>query len=297
MKPTLKSTSQAFLGLIMGVSAVIVMPSVGMATTDQTHSYAALLYVSDNYKLTPAQKASLAADATSIASSTPTSVTLTGYADRLGGVVANQNLSWRRAIAALEQLRHDVRGLGDSTTRFVAVGAGATSKFGALGQNRRVTISSTGGTSTATLTGYVAWSEGTWANPPFTIGAPGSSVFNIEVQVNGHWYGNATLSTIQAGMATYLSFSIPNVPLTNGGATLALVENDGPSAYGIAANYCTGLGAVQGSVSLTTTGWSSSTIPGVGVTYMGDSSLTLSGITVSTANEALNIYIGVPNCP
>ncbi len=281
----------------MGASGVIVTPSFGMATTAQTHNYTALLYVSDNYKLTAAQKASLATVATSIASSTPTKVTLTGYADRLGEAVANQNLSWRRAIAALEQLRYDVRVLGDTTTKFVAVGSGATSKFGPLGQNRRVTITSTGGTSTATLTGFVTWNGGTWADPPFTLGANGSPLFKLEVEVNGHWYGNATLSTIQVSMDTYVSFSIPNVPLSNGGATLALVENDGPTPYDIAANYCNGLGASQASANLTPTAWTDTAISGVGVTYLGDSSLTVPGITVSTANDAVSIYIGVPNCP
>ena len=281
----------------MGASGVIVTPSLGMATTAQTHNYTALLYVSDNYKLTAAQKASLATVATSIASSTPTTVTLTGYADRLGEAVANQNLSWRRAIAALEQLRYDVRVLGDTTTKFVAVGSGATSKFGPLGQNRRVTITSTGGTSTATLTGFVTWSGGTWADPPFTLGANGSSLFKLEVEVNGHWYGNATLSTIQASMGTYVSFSIPNVPLSNGGATLALVENDGPTPYNIATNYCSSLGASQPAANPIPTAWTNTPISGVGVAYQGDSSLTVSGITVSTRNDAVSIYIGIPNCP
>ena len=281
----------------MGASGVIVTPSLGMATTAQTHNYTALLYVSDNYKLTAAQKASLATVATSIASSTPTTVTLTGYADRLGEAVANQNLSWRRAIAALEQLRYDVRVLGDTTTKFVAVGSGATSKFGPLGQNRRVTITSTGGTSTATLTGFVTWSGGTWADPPFTLGANGSSLFKLEVEVNGHWYGNATLSTIQASMGTYVSFSIPNVPLSNGGATLALVENDGPTPYNIATNYCSSLGASQPAANPIPTAWTNTPISGVGVAYQGDSSLTVSGITVSTSDDPVSIYIGIPNCP
>lgn len=292
MFSNLKRKSQLFLGLLIGVYGICVMPSIASAAP--THNFAALLYVSENYKLTPAQKASLAADATSIASSTPTSVTLTGYTDRSGGVVANQALSWRRAIAALEQLRRDVRALGDTTTKFVAVGSGATTKFGPLSQNRRVDIVSTGGTTTATLTGSVGWSGGSWPDPPFTSGANGSSLFTVEVQVNGHWYANATLSTIQVSMETYFTFSIPNVPLTNGGATIALIENDGPTPLGIASMYCLGLGAAQ-SATLTPTPWTNTPISGVGIPYLGDSSLTVPGVTVSAANTPVNIYIGVSN--
>jgi len=277
------------------LAALTATASVGSATAPTTHSYSALTYVSTNYVLTVAQKATLATEAGTIASATPTSVTVSGYTDSSGTAVQNVRLSWLRANTALEQLRHDVRGDGDTTTKFIAKGMGATTKFGAFANNRRVTIISTGGSLTATLTGWVVWNDGQWPNPPFTIGAAGSSLFKIEVQVNGQWYANATLSNVISEMRVAFSFSIPNVPLTNGGATIALVENDGPNPINIATGndeYCGGASTSQGSTSLTPTAWTDSTIPGIPVSYQGDASQTIPGVTVSADANPVSIDIG-----